>query len=151
MKVDAGTHSGQLEREIQARLASEGIRYTKGRRAIVRTLFRVAGPLSAAELHKRLRSSVPLSSLYRSLTVLEEAGVLIPHHGSITRFELAEWLTGHHHHLVCNECGTVEDVELEDERESRLHVLALQVADGAGFFVTDHTLEIEGLCRQCNT
>jgi len=152
MSLNAGMQLAQMEREVQGRLAAEGVRYTKGRQSVVRALSRVPGPLSASELHRRLRSSVPLSSLYRTLTVLEDAGVLTPHHGmgGITRFELAEWLTGHHHHLVCNECWSVEDIELEDEREQRLSDLASQVADGAGFLATGHTLEIEGLCRECS-
>ncbi|MBT8200843.1 MAG: transcriptional repressor, partial [Acidimicrobiia bacterium] len=109
------------------------------------------GPRSAAELAVDIGPSVPLSSLYRSLTVLEQAGVLIPHHGarSVTRYELAEWLLGHHHHLVCSNCETVEDIEIPKSHEDRVRTLVDEIAASVAFEPQGHTLEIEGLCSRC--
>ena len=139
----------ELHESVRRRLAEREIRYTTGRKAVVTALVRLAGPESAAELHRRM--NVPLSSLYRSLTVLDEAGVLEKHHDAdgLARFELAEWLSGHHHHVVCIDCGAVEDVELSDRQEHDLDRLASTVATGAGYELTGHNLEVEGLCRNC--
>ena len=95
---------------------------------------------------------MPLSSLYRSLTVLEEAGVLAPHHGAkgLTRYEMAEWLTGHHHHLVCVSCGVVEDIEIPETHERSLRSLIADVSGAAAFAPSDHSLEIEGRCARCS-
>ena len=136
--------------EIKRRLAHHDIRYTGGRQAVIKALQRVTGPQSAADLHKRIKS-VPLSSLYRSLTVLDEAGVLRKHHDAdgLARFELAEWITGHHHHFVCLDCGLVEDVEVDKNAEKLLDELTSRLAKAAGFDVRGHVLEIEGVCRQC--
>jgi Fe2+ or Zn2+ uptake regulation protein len=144
---------GALDRLVADRLAASGVRYTSGRRLVVKALRRAPGPQSAAELHRRLRGRVPLSSLYRTLTVLEATGVLAPHHGArdVTRYELAEWLSGHHHHLVCDVCGRVEDVEVDGVREQILETIAGQVIGDTGFTATGHTLEIEGLCAACGT
>ena len=124
---------------------------TAARRAVLETLSLADGPRSAAELSDSLDGSVPLSSLYRSLTVLENAGVLAPHHGvrGVTRYELAEWLSGHHHHLVCTTCGAVDDVPIPADLEHQLRTLIGSVATGAGFVATDHALEIEGQCERC--
>jgi len=140
-----------LEREVEQRLAAHQIRYTKGRQAVVAALSKADGPLSAAEVHTEVRPAVPLSSLYRTLAVLEEAGVLVPHfgHKSVTRYELAEWLTGHHHHLVCIDCGAVDDVELPRTMEQKVANLVEGISAHAGFTPTDHTLEIEGRCARC--
>ncbi|CAN5900968.1 Fur family transcriptional regulator [soil metagenome] len=140
----------ELHESVRRCLAERDIRYTNGRRVVVTTMVRLGGPESAAELHRRM-SGIPLSSLYRSLTVLDEAGVLDKHHDldGLARFELAEWLTGHHHHLVCLDCGTVEDVELNDEAEALLDRLAGQLAADAGYEVAGHNLEVEGVCRSC--
>ena len=105
-----------LDREVERRLAEHEVRYTQGRHRVVSTLAAAGGPLSAAEVYEQVDGSLPLSSIYRSLTVLEATGVLAPHNSAkgLTRYELAEWLKGHHHHLVCIECGSVEDVAVTD-------------------------------------
>jgi len=142
---------GQLEQQIRLRLAGSDVRYTTGRQKVVAALARADGPRSAAELHDDLERAIPLSSLYRSLAVMAEAGALAQHHGSkgITRYELAEWLTGHHHHLVCIDCGAVDDIELPTELEATLEDLIAQVAGSGSFVATGHALEIDGRCKAC--
>jgi len=140
-----------LDREITQRLNDHHIRYTKGRQTVVDVLSASDGPLSAAEIHGKLRGRVPLSSLYRSLSVLEEAGVLVPHfgHKTVTRYELAEWLRGHHHHLVCLDCGSVDDIELPENLESEVTQLVTGIGSMAKFSPVNHSLEIEGRCVRC--
>lgn len=143
--------NAELHEAVRRRLAELDVRYTRGRQSLVTALVRLDGPESAADLHRRMNA--PLSSLYRSLTVLDEAGVLEKHHDAdgLARFELAEWLTGHHHHLVCVDCGLVEDVELDPASEELLERVAVQAAKEAGYDQTGHNLEVEGLCPSCRT
>jgi Fe2+ or Zn2+ uptake regulation protein len=140
-----------VDRQVERRLAEADVRYTKGRRVVIRALAEADGPRSAAELSRVIGESVPLSSLYRSLAVLEEAGVLAPHFSSpgLTRYELAEWLRGHHHHLVCVCCGIVQDIEVADNVEQRLQEIVAGIAAGASFNEVNHALEIEGHCVRC--
>ncbi len=118
---------------------------------VIGALAEADGPRSAAELSRAIGESVPLSSLYRSLAVLEEVGVLAPHYSSpgLTRYELAEWLSGHHHHLVCIGCGRVQDLEADDAIERRLQEIVADVARAASFAELNHALEIEGHCARC--
>jgi len=143
--------STQIEQQAVSRLASHEIRYTKGRRQVIRSLARSEGPRSASELHKDLDETVPLSSLYRSLSVLTRAGVLSPHHGSggVIRYELAEWLMGHHHHLVCDTCGAVDDIELTEDSEALLNDVVSTATRLRDFVATGHSLEIAGRCTSC--
>lgn len=140
-----------LDRQVEVQLLDHDVRYTKGRKAVVDALARAAGPMSASELTDVVGEAVPLSSLYRTLAVLEEAGVLAHHLGAkgLTRYELAEWLTGHHHHLVCVSCGKVSDVEIPLSHEESVRALVSQIASLASFQPSDHALEIEGLCVEC--
>jgi Fe2+ or Zn2+ uptake regulation protein len=140
-----------IDEMVRRHLADRDIRFTQGRKAVVRALHLSSGPQSAADLHARMKAQVPLSSLYRSLVVLEGAGVVAAHHsqGPVARFELAEWLTGHHHHVVCRSCGRVDDVSLDRPTESALAGIVGKVASDAGFSVSEHSLEIEGLCPVC--
>ena len=132
-------------------MAESQVRFTKGRRVVIQALFDADGPKSAAELSEVIGSAVPVSSLYRTLAVLEEAGVLAPHYSSpgLTRYELAEWLSGHHHHLVCIDCGQVEDLPVDDTTEDQLRALVSTVAESVSFSETNHALEIEGRCAKC--
>lgn len=140
-----------LDRDVEQRLGRNDVRYTRGRRAVVHALADAAGPQSAAELHEIVGSEVPLSSIYRTLAVLEDADVIAPHFGArgLTRYELAEWITGHHHHFVCLECGAVEDIDVPRGVEQRVHSVVTEISDLASFSPTSHVLEIEGRCRRC--
>lgn len=139
-----------LDRQVELRLFENEVRYTRGRRSVVTALSRAAGPLSAAELAGVV--DVPQSSLYRTLAVLEETGVVTHHLGAkgLTRYELDEWLTGHHHHLVCVDCGSVTDVEIAAENEQRVRDLVAEISSMSSFVPTDHALEIEGVCSRCS-
>jgi Fur family ferric uptake transcriptional regulator len=140
-----------LERQVELRLLEHDIRFTKGRKAVVAALASASGPMSAAELAELLGDAIPLSSLYRTLSVLEDAGVVAHHLGAkgLTRYELAEWLAGHHHHLVCVDCGSVADVEIPPSQEDEVRSLVSEIAAAASFTPTDHALEIEGHCAKC--
>ena len=140
-----------LDRDVEARLRDHGVRYTRGRRTVVAALARADGPRSAAELHQDIGPTVPVSSLYRSLAVLEETGVVVPHFGAkaLTRYELAEWLAGHHHHLICVDCGAVEDIAIPPPFETQVRGLVEEIGAIVSFTPLNHALEIEGRCARC--
>ena len=140
-----------LDRQVESRLLEREVRYTSGRRAVVHALAAADGPRSASELSDEMAPPVPLSSLYRSLAVLEDAGIASPHYSikGIARYELSEWIAGHHHHLVCINCGVVEDVEMTVDQEDRLEALVADISSTASFTPLNHVLELEGRCARC--
>lgn len=148
--MDRSVTNTTLHREVENCLSEHDIRYTSGRRAVVSALVGSDGPRSASEIHETVKR-LPLSSIYRSLSVLEHAGVLSPHNGAkgLTRFELAEWLRGHHHHLVCIECGSVEDVAVKTRHEAQVDQVVAEISSSAAFTPFNHALEIEGRCSRC--
>jgi Fur family ferric uptake transcriptional regulator len=143
----------RAEQAIAALLRDRGIRFTPARRLVARALARATGPQGAGELHTALRGHLPLSSLYRTLSVLEEARVLAKEHdgSGVARYELAEWLLGHHHHLVCVSCGEVRDVDLDPPTEDAVARLVEDIARRAGYRATGHRIDIEGTCASCRT
>lgn len=140
-----------LDRKVESRLREHEVRYTTGRRRVVAALATADGPRSASELSRDIRPDVPLSSLYRTLAVLEGATVIAPHYSvkGLTRYELAEWLTGHHHHLVCIGCGAVEDITIPERLEGHVEAVVTEIGSIASFRATNHALEVEGLCVSC--
>lgn len=140
-----------LDLQIADRLSENGMRYTPGRQAIVAALLEADGPMSAGELSGILAEEHPLSSIYRSLATLTDADILTVHLATkgLARYELSEWLVGHHHHLVCTACGSVEDIDVSSSDEKLLRDVVDTVASAASFTPSSHALEIDGTCAQC--
>ena len=66
-----------------------------------------------------------------------------------TRFELAEDLTGHHHHLICLNCGRVIDITLPASFEQTVTGTVGRLAAAQGFQPHSHSLDVLGLCAAC--
>ena len=65
------------------------------------------------------------------------------------RYELAEDLTSHHHHLICSRCGSVEDVGIPSKLERELDRTLDGLARDARFATISHRLDLIGLCQSC--
>jgi Fe2+ or Zn2+ uptake regulation protein len=143
--------TGDVHGTVEERLRASGQRYTPKRREIVDALCRTAGsPVAIPDLVAG-RRDLPQSSVYRNLSVLEEVGVarrVVTEEG-IARFELAEDLTEHHHHLVCRSCGAVEDATLPLRIERDLQRALADSAARVGFEGVSHRLDLLGTCRAC--
>lgn len=140
----------EIHRTVRDRLDQSDQRYTAGRRALVDALADADGPITLPELIDRA-PTLAQSSAYRNLAVMEEVGVVrrLVHNADHARYELAEALTEHHHHLICESCGTVRDVTLTSDLERRLDTAFEELATGAGFTVTHHTIDLYGRCADC--
>lgn len=140
-----------IDEEIAALLSAVDQRYTTGRRRLVAALQQGAGPLTINEL-SAADSNLRQSSIYRNLTLFEEAGVVtrIVTNDDFARYELAETLTAHHHHhLICTTCGAVVDFELDARVEGTLDRALARAAKAAGFAPAEHRLDLLGTCNVC--
>lgn len=142
--------SDDIHSTVAARLARADGRYTDGRRALVDVLLGARRPLTVDEILDR-SPQVRQSSVYRNLAVFEESGLVhrVAGHDEFTRYELAEEITGHHHHFACRDCGRVADVELPPDVEEALDRTLAELATRAGISVEAHRLDLVGLCRDC--
>ena len=103
--------------------------------------------LSAEDIYRILLESgddIGLATVYRVLTQFEEAKLVIRHNFEENRsvFELDDG--AHHDHLVCVKCSKVEEF-VDPQIEERQQYVAKQ----AGFMITDHSLNIYGICKGC--
>ena len=141
----------RIHDEAALRLAALDQRYTENRREIVQVLAGAERPLTITEIVD-IAPTVPVSSAYRSLTVLADAHVVRRVAGTddTGRFELAEDLSGeHHHHLICSNCGTVVDIAASPRLERALADAARAAAEEAGFEVHEHRIDLVGRCSNC--
>ena len=132
------------------RVVGDGQRYTTIRRELVDILSSVEHPVTIPDI-MRAHPHLAQSSVYRNLTVLEAAGVIsrVVTHDEWARFELAEDIGGHHHHLICEQCGTVRDVVVPEVVEAALETSLARLADLNGFELHRHRLDLVGLCSDC--
>ena len=140
-----------VDDEVAALLRRADQRYTKGRRRLVSALQSGGGPLTITQI-LATDTSLPQSSVYRNLTILEEVGAVtrIITRDDFARYELAEHLTEHHHHLICSNCGDVADFSLDGRAEAGLDRALQRAADRAGFDIEAHRLDLLGTCSKCH-
>lgn len=141
----------RLHFEAARRLAALEQRYNANRRALVEAVASAGRPVTVPEILTHA-GFVPQSSAYRNISVLCEAGVVrrIPGADDHGRFELAEDLSGHHHHhLVCTSCGRVTDIAAFPRLEQVLAEAARLASSATGYEVDDHRIELGGRCPQC--
>ena len=133
------------------RLESGHARFTPARRLVIETLSGSPGPQSAADLATAIGEAIPISSLYRTLSVLEETEIIerFPDQAGVARYELAEWLTGHHHHMTCIKCGGTSDVAVPTDLEATVAEIVSEVGNRFDFVVTGHRLDLQGVCNKC--
>ncbi|MBM6546656.1 transcriptional repressor [Janibacter sp. YIM B02568] len=123
-------------------------RPTRQRTAITEQLGATTEFRSAQEIHTQLRDAgqrIGLATVYRTLTTMAADGEV-----DVLRTDEGESVyrmcsTGHHHHIVCRECGAT--VEVEGPAVERW---AEQVSAEHGFTEVEHTLEIFGRCGRCS-
>lgn len=133
---------------LTAETPPHGERMTRQKRAVAAVLAETDEFSSAQELHARLREHgerVGLATVYAQLRALAEAGAV-----DSLRSESGEslyrrcGLSGHHHHLVCRQCGRAVELDAPE-----VEAWAQTLGRRHGFSELDHVLEITGICDRC--
>jgi Fe2+ or Zn2+ uptake regulation protein len=140
----------ELHETTAARLRADQQRYTPRRRAVVDILAEAGQPLALPEILSR-GDALAQSSVYRNLVVLEQAGVVrrVTSTDDFARYELAEDLTEHHHHLICSSCGTVDDFTASSRFEQTVARAVAEIARDTGFDAHHHRIDLIGVCNRC--
>ena len=148
------TASGSIERaagadwgDVRDLLRARGLRWTPQRRTLIEVLSRTDGHVTGAELVERCRAVDPEtipSTVYRTLDVLEELGLLRHSHGADGREEFHVLPAAVHGHLHCNGCATTWEIDADEAA-----ALVESLARGRDFAVDVSHLSIGGRCRDC--
>ena len=133
--------------EVKRQLAGKGYRLTKQRLAILEVLRSSDAHPDAEWVYREVKKVLPhvsLGTVYRSLEVLRDAGLIASLEvGPRRRYD---GNTSEHQHILCTGCGRVVDIHLSP---SLLDELERQAASEADFTITGHRVEFYGLCPQC--
>tara|TARA_B100000700_G_C14815728_1_gene747410 strand:+ start:221 stop:664 length:444 start_codon:yes stop_codon:yes gene_type:complete len=131
-------------------LKEQGLTETTPRLAVLQVLeANKSQHLSAEDIYRHLlesNRSIPMSSVYRVLSQFEQAGIIERHsfNGERTKhvYEIND--AEHHDHMICIKCRSVHEfVDAEIEARQR------DIAKGLGFELTDHSLNLYGICSGC--
>jgi Ferric uptake regulator family. len=137
--------------KIKKQLHTSSYKLTPQREATLRVLLEhESDHLSAEDIYLLVKEKSPeigLATVYRTLELLTELKIVdkINFGDGVSRYDLRKEGANHfHHHLVCIECGSVEEI-----REDLLEDVELIVEKRWNFIVKDHRLTFHGICRNC--
>lgn len=137
--------------KLKDELKEKGYKFTPQRRSIVDTIIASEGKhLTAEEIYDEVKKICPeigLATVYRTILLLEQMGIIykLDLNDGCSRYELAHEDEVHrHHHLVCNKCGKV--IEVEDDL---LEELEKDIQKKYNFEIKDHSVKFFGLCSEC--
>jgi Fur family ferric uptake transcriptional regulator len=128
-------------------LNEQGYRLTDSRRAVVEIMAHSTHALTPIEVYDEARSSHPalgLVTVYRTLEALEEQGLIQRVHQPHGCQAFITAPAGHQHLLLCKQCGQAAHFEGDD-----LEVLIKSIARKTGYQITEHWLQLFGLCPNC--
>lgn len=125
---------------------SKGHAITPTRKAILEIFSNHPIPQSASDILTTLRKinlNVDKTTVYRELEFLEKINLINSVHfdDSKTRYEASD--ENHHHHLICNNCGDVKDINLDESN------IISKINSESKFRIEKHKIEFFGLCINC--
>ena len=142
------THQPHLKpKEIEHRLKQHGYRLTSPRLAVVEAVLRHDRPFTAEQLVKELadgEEAIGRATVYRTLEVLASMDVLTRIVSPDGHPSYISGAPGHRHHLLCESCGTTVTITACPMTD-----LLSSLARDTDFQIKDHTLEVFGICPNC--
>ena len=128
------------------KMKEKGMRITGPRKAMIEALASATRPLSVEEIHAKAGDgALDLVTIYRSLSALDEAGIVQRHPLERGRSLYALVAPNHHHHhVICRRCGRIERLPGCDN--ARIE----SAAKSKGYSDLTHIMEIYGICPQCS-
>lgn len=129
--------------DIEALCAQRGLRITEQRRVIARVLSESEDHPDVDKLHERasaIDSRISIATVYRTVRLFEEAGILDRHDFGDGRARYEAAPEAHHDHMIDVETGRV--IEFVDPE---LEALQRQIAERLGYRLVDHRMELFGV------
>ena len=135
-----------MKKDTPATLIGKSLKVTPTRLAILDVFSKDCKPINAEYIFKKLNGEkVNLVTIYRTLSTFVEKGILrsVNMNTESAHYELAEH---HHHHLICKDCGKIEEISICNElldKEAMAHSTKFQI-------IQSHSVEFFGVCKRCN-
>lgn len=130
-------------------LREQGLPVTQQRESIAEIVFSADGHLSVEDIEERLKArgeKIGKATIYRTLETLVKSGLVAEHDfgEGFKRYEHLFGMQPVHEHLVCTECGKVDEIE-----DPELSALQARIASRRGFDAARYRLQVYGICEEC--
>ncbi|MBU1994356.1 transcriptional repressor [bacterium] len=139
----------QLLSDFKTLLKKNNLKFTIQREVILESLYNSDEHLTPESLHHLIQDKFPnlntgIATVYRTLALLEDSNMVtsLSFGAQGKKYELGA--KEHHDHMICTECGSITEF-VDEEIEKRQH----QIADALGFNMSDHSMQIYGICKNC--
>ena len=130
-------------------LKKNAYKYTIQREVILETLYKSDEHLTPEALHQLIKEKFPelktgIATVYRTLSLLEDSDMVtsLSFGSQGKKYELGA--KEHHDHMICTKCGNITEF-VDAEIEERQHAIANEL----GFKMQDHSMQIYGICKNC--
>ena len=134
--------------ELGSILKRHGLFVTNSRLQVLGVLTENEGPLSIENITQRAGKELAISTLYRVVADLLDASLVktfsSPDHKLMV--ELSDEPNEHHHHLYCESCQRVLDIDLDPELEQMISGVIAKIGETHSIEITEHSFEIYGRC-----
>ncbi len=138
-----------LLEEFKKILKKNSLKFTIQREVILKTLYDSNEHLTPEALHRQIQKNYPdlkigIATVYRTLSLLEDSDIVtsLSFGTQGKKYELGA--KEHHDHMICTECGEITEF-VDEEIEKRQE----KIAKSHGFLMQDHSMQIYGLCKNC--
>jgi len=143
--MDEAATQRRLE-QFESICHERGLPITVQRRVILETTLSLDNHPTADQIHEAVAeriAGISRTTVYRTLETLVRLGLITKacHPGGVTRYDRRIEL---HHHLVCMRCDAVVDIS-----DDRFDALPIPDTSAYGFEVSDHQVQLRGLCKTC--
>jgi len=139
----------QLLTDFKSILKKNALKFTIQREVILETLYNSDEHLTPESLHHLIQEKFSelktgIATVYRTLSLLEDSNMVtsLSFGAQGKKYELGA--KEHHDHLICTKCGSITEF-VDEQIETRQHT----IADELGFKMKDHSMQIYGLCKNC--
>ncbi|MFT5661438.1 MAG: Fur family ferric uptake transcriptional regulator [Sulfurimonas sp.] len=141
----------QLLNDFKTLLKENSLKFTIQREVILETLYKSDEHLTPESLHHLIQENFPdlktgIATVYRTLALLEDSQMVtsLSFGAQGKKYELGA--KEHHDHMICTSCGDITefvDEEIENRQDS--------IAESLGFKISDHSMQIYGICKDCQS
>ena len=135
--------------ELRKIVKQKGLKYTERREIVLSILLHAKEHLTAEEIYNQIKkdyptSNVGIATVYRALSFLEEVDLITSITFGTEGKKYESNSKSHHDHLICTQCARIIEF-IDEEIEKRQE----KIAKNNKFKITSHTMQLYGICENC--
>jgi len=132
-------------------LRKNGLKYTKQRESILCMIYESNDHFTPESLYQEISQrfsdqKIGIATIYRTLSLLEKESMVTSISFGVNGKKYEAGTKAHHDHMICTECGKIIEF-CNEEIEALQHM----VAEKNGFKITDHMMQMYGICDTCQS